>query len=259
MKSAMLTRIALIALLLMMLTLPALADTAFYKPGVMLLHSDPFCSGMPPEFLPLQAVSTDASDAAVCARCPICWRLMTQTDELNALTQRLPEPQRYYNPKGGEMYHYDPECIAVNKRFLPLTALTPDESYTKGLKPCGGCTKGFQYGVTPLYLRPLSEKSDALPEVWDLPAATDLPEEQAVAIAVTALRNAYALGTDVLPGDFLTVTLFYPAEAALNEPAYYRVCFATCKDFLDYTSWQVGYYADVHAQTGVVLRMDAAH
>ena len=252
-------RLLLIVLLLALMMQPALADTCFYQQGVMLLHADPFCSGTPPEFLPLDAVSTDAPEAAVCAYCPICWRLMTQTDELDALRSRLPEPQRYFNPKGGEMYHYDAECVAVNKRYLPMTALTEDECVTKGLKPCGACTKGFQFGVTPLYMRSLAEKSDALPEVWDIPSAADLPEEQAVALATTALRNAYALGTDVLPGDFLTVTLFYPAEAAMNEPAYYRVCFATCRDFLDYTTWQVGYYADVHAQTGAILRMDAAH
>ena len=113
-------RLLLIVLLLALMMQPALADTCFYQQGVMLLHADPFCSGTPPEFLPLDAVSTDAPEAAVCAYCPICWRMMTQTDELDALRSRLPEPQRYFNPKGGEMYHYDAECVAVNKRYLPM-------------------------------------------------------------------------------------------------------------------------------------------
>ena len=55
-------RLLLIVLLLAMMMQPALADTCFYQQGVMLLHADPFCSGTPPEFLPLDAVSTDAPE-----------------------------------------------------------------------------------------------------------------------------------------------------------------------------------------------------
>lgn len=236
----------------------AMADTCFIQPGVKLIHSDPFCSGTPPEFQPLTPIDTSSDEAASSAQCPICWRLMTQTPELLAMQQPIPAPQRYYNPKGGEMYHFDPNCQAVRSKYLPLTALSDEETAVKGLKPCGACTEGFAFMNLPLYLRTLQEKHNALPQVWDIPSSADIPESAAVEAVTVALRNMYALGVDVLPGDFITFALFYPAEAAMDMPAYYKVCFAVCRDRLRYDAWQVGYYADVHAGTGEILRMDAA-
>lgn len=251
-------RLIMCLLAILLLAIPAQADTCFYQEGVKLVHSDPFCSGTAPESQPLTPVDSASHEAASCAQCPICWRLMTQTPDLAAMLQPLPAPQRYYNPKGGEMYHFDENCQAVRSKYLPLTALSEAESQQKGLKPCGACTEGPAGDVMPLYLRPLTEKAAALPEVWDIPAATDLTEEAAIDLATTALRNAYALGVNALPGDFHTVTLYYPADATVSMPAYYRVCFMTCTDYLRYDAWQVGYYAEVHAQTGEILRMDAA-
>ena len=251
-------RLIILLLTLLLLAVPAQADTCFYHNGVKLIHSDPFCSGTPPEFLPLAPLDTASDAAAACAYCPICWRLLTQTDELLAMQMPLPAPQRYYNPKGGEMYHFDENCQAVRSKYLPLTPLSIEDTATKGLKPCGACTKGLTGYQLPVYLKTLQEKAAAMPEVWDLPSAADLPEEQAVALATTALRNMYALGVDVLPGDFHTAVLYYPADAIAATPAYYKVCFMTCSDLLRYDAWQVGYYADVHAKTGEILRMDAA-
>ncbi len=49
----------------------------------------------------------------------------------------------YYNPKGGEYYHLDPNCRIINPKFLPLGGTftygqIQDDPYSK-LKPCNVC------------------------------------------------------------------------------------------------------------------------
>ena len=48
----------------------------------------------------------------------------------------------YYNSKGGEYYHYDPDCVNVSKKFKPMATFTygelNNEPYSK-LKPCNVC------------------------------------------------------------------------------------------------------------------------
>ena len=51
--------------------------------------------------------------------------------------------QLYYNPKGGEYYHLDPNCKIINPKFLPLGGTFTysqigDDPYNK-LKPCNVC------------------------------------------------------------------------------------------------------------------------
>ena len=49
----------------------------------------------------------------------------------------------YYNPKGGEYYHLDPNCKIINPKFLPLggsfTYGEIDNDAYKNLKPCNVC------------------------------------------------------------------------------------------------------------------------
>ena len=49
----------------------------------------------------------------------------------------------YYNPKGGEYYHLDPNCKIINPKFLPLggsfTYGEIDSDAYKNLKPCNVC------------------------------------------------------------------------------------------------------------------------
>ena len=49
----------------------------------------------------------------------------------------------YYNPKGGEYYHLDPNCKIINPKFLPLGGTFTysqigNEPFDK-LKPCNVC------------------------------------------------------------------------------------------------------------------------
>ena len=49
----------------------------------------------------------------------------------------------YYFPEGGQYYHADPNCKAVNEKYLPLEgtftyAELDDEPYRE-LQPCGIC------------------------------------------------------------------------------------------------------------------------
>jgi len=48
----------------------------------------------------------------------------------------------YYNPKGGSMYHADPECSSVRKELRPLTSFyfsQLDEEPYKNLSRCTKC------------------------------------------------------------------------------------------------------------------------
>jgi len=48
----------------------------------------------------------------------------------------------YYNPKGGEYYHAEAKCSAVNKRYYPLKSFTYGaihKSPQKNLSPCPSC------------------------------------------------------------------------------------------------------------------------
>ena len=49
----------------------------------------------------------------------------------------------YYNPKGGEYYHLDPNCKIINPKFLPLGGSFAfgqiNEDAYKNLKPCNVC------------------------------------------------------------------------------------------------------------------------
>lgn len=245
-------------LALLLTAAPSLADICFYSPGTQLIHADPLCTGAYTATHPLTPVDSAAPEVAACARCPICWRTMTQTPDLLSMLQDIPEAQRYYNPTGGQMYHYDSQCSAVRSKYLPLTALSAAESDRFGLTACLKCAGEPSGDVLPIYLRTLPEKAAALPEVWDLPAAGDIPQEQAEQLAMQALRNAYHISAAEFPQEYLTLSFYYPADAALKEPAYYKVCFATCDSYLQYDAWQVWYFADVAAHNGEILRMGAA-
>jgi hypothetical protein len=48
----------------------------------------------------------------------------------------------YYNPKGGECYHKDSKCPAVNKKYFPLKSFTYGnigKSPQNNLRPCDTC------------------------------------------------------------------------------------------------------------------------
>lgn len=71
---------------------------------------------------------------------------ITPTPTVAPRTTVTPKPADdtiiYYNPNGGKLYHADPNCPSVNKKFLPLTSLTfgqlKEDAY-KGLVFCQVC------------------------------------------------------------------------------------------------------------------------
>ena len=181
----MMKRLSMITLLLVMLALPAQAETWFPDVSGTRIHRDPFCSErlftMESFFLPAIQVSPHemistgyfaptreyalkeiVTADATYAVCPHCDGPAVEVPESTEL---------YYNPAGGTKLHRNPDCPSVARKYKPMRNINeaigpiPQEH-------CNFCGPRFMTSPADIYgwnATP-EEKALILPGVWTAPS-----------------------------------------------------------------------------------------
>lgn len=110
------------------------------------LHVDPECLSVHERFRPLTEIIFTENLLYSFSPCQICTSAIQPEDQakpaqkaseevINALKEHC-----YCNLNGGTMLHTDPYCVAVQKRFQPLTEIIFTENLLDRFSACEFCT-----------------------------------------------------------------------------------------------------------------------
>lgn len=178
-------RILILLAALMLVTLPACAETWF--PNGWTLHRDPICVKndlSPDSCFEKVLVLTDAElEASGYMPCTHCCAYASPAPEVSA-----DDPVIWYqNPDGGSYLHQDPFCVSVSKKYQPMT---PIEELPAGILPANACnicsrrTEQINYLFDNIVWNNTPEvRATLLPGVWTVPSENAVSLEQIVPLA----------------------------------------------------------------------------
>ena len=225
----MMKRLSMITLLLVVLALPAQAETWFPDVSGTLIHRDPFCSErlftmesfvLPAiQVSPVDIIPADDSTTAREIRtanasyavCPHCDGPSVEVPESTGL---------YYNPAGGTKLHRNPDCPSVARKYKPMRNINeaigpiPQEH-------CNFCGPRFMTSPADIYgwnATP-EEKALILPGVWTVPS------EEAIHYSAAAdAAYEFLLSRLPKPREYYAMSVAHYDQVAPDTPrATYKV------------------------------------
>ena len=179
-------RIFLVALLAMLLVLPAQAEIWF--PDGNNLHRDPICvkNAFTPDstYAKVLRLTQEELEASGYLPCTHCCAYAAPAGETAVVSTGW-----YYNPAGGERLHQDAYCVSVAPKYHPLTSVNDaSEGAILPETPCNICGGAWPRQLNYLFDNLVwnatpAQRAELLPGVWTVPDENAYPMEHAVAVA----------------------------------------------------------------------------